>query len=162
MLGLDPRLVGLFGIVFIVMGVFSAYQGRKRLLAARAQGQAVVWYKQVNILTGIEYLLLAVVLLLSMGINYKWFSPALTSVLVPVYWMCLLVAALILCVVMYQSLTALRRPRTVQGTVAQQNEAQETETAKGLSPEERAEQARRRRERRQKAAEDRRRRAGKA
>src|SRR5579883_3041358 len=66
----DPRLVILFGLIFIGLGIFNLVMGRRRILRARAQGESPVWYKQIAILTGIEYLLLSVAFFLSISLSY--------------------------------------------------------------------------------------------
>src|SRR6266567_4469003 len=62
----DPRFLAIFSVVFILLGSYNVYLGLKRINQARARGQQIVWYKQINLLTGIEYILLSVVFLLSL------------------------------------------------------------------------------------------------
>ena len=79
----DPRLIAIFCLVFIVLGVFSIVNGRKRLLEAQAQGQKIAWYRHISILTGIEYILLALTFLTSISINAGWLPKSWTAFLDP-------------------------------------------------------------------------------
>ena len=56
---IDPRLLLVFCLLFVGLAVFNLYMGIKRLRQAHAQGEKLRWYKQMSILTGIEYVLLA-------------------------------------------------------------------------------------------------------
>ncbi len=86
----DPRLIVLFCLLFIGLGAFSIFTGRRRMLEARAQGQRIVWFKQVGILTGIEYILLAFTFLISISINAGWLPKSWSQFLVPFYIVILL------------------------------------------------------------------------
>ncbi|MBA2392211.1 MAG: hypothetical protein H0V70_05640 [Ktedonobacteraceae bacterium] len=163
---IDPRLIAVFCLVFIVLGVFSIVNGRKRLLEAWAQGQKIAWYRHISILTGIEYILLALTFLTSISINAGWLPKSWTAFLIPFYLIMLLASLALACIVIYQVFRSPRRARPATQT-ANTNatvsagrviEAPEQE----MTEEERIVHARKRRERRQKAAEARRRRAGKA
>lgn len=159
----DPRLIALFCLIFIILGVFSIVSGRKRLLEARAQGQRMPWYRHVSILTGIEYILLALTFLTSISINAGWLPKSWAAFLVPFYLFMLIASLALACIVIYQVFRSPRRARRpVAQTATRAASVVETPSAGELSGEERALQARKRRERRQKAAEARRRRAGKA
>lgn len=163
MLGLDPRLIALFCIMFIALGIFNVLTGRRRMMQARLQGQSVAWYKQISILTGIEYVLLACAFLLNIGITYHWLPTSLTPFVLPFYLVILLASGLLAGVVIYQGITSSRRRggtvQVRQGTTTSVKTAKVYDT---MTPEERTEHLQKRRERRQKAAAARRRRAGKA
>ena len=162
----DPRLVAIFCLIFIVLGIFSITSGRKRLQEARAQGQKVAWYRHISILTGIEYILLAITFLTSISINAGWLPRSWTQFLIPFYLLMLVASLALACIVIYQVFRSPRRarpaPQTVQRSAIVREESTVEEPSHKISEEERAIHARKRRERRQKAAEARRRRAGKA
>ena len=161
--GLDPRLIAVFCGIFIIMGAFYAYAGYRQLQKDRAQGLKAIWYKQIRILTGTEYILIALVFLLNLGIVNKWFPASLTPILSPVYTVALIAAAILAGIVIYQSL---RNPPRRAAPATAQPKAQELEEKEGktdaMTPQQKAEYMRKRRERRQRAAEARRKRAGKA
>ncbi len=163
----DPRLIALFCLLFMILGVFSIVSGRKRLLEARARGQKMAWYRHISILTGIEYILLALTFLTSISINAGWLPKSWAAFLVPFYLIMLVASLALACIVIYQVLRSPRRARPVAQTTGRSAAASSTQSAveapgQEMTEEERALQARKRRERRQKAAEARRRRAGKA
>lgn len=163
----DPRLIVLFCLLFIGLGAFSIFTGRRRMLEARAQGQRIVWFKQVGILTGIEYILLAFTFLISISINAGWLPKAWSQFLVPFYIVILLASLLLAGLVLFQSFSASRRNRRAQPARSSapprtSSPPVERPPERVLSAEERASQVQKRRDRRQKAAEARRRRAGKA
>src|SRR5438045_4103108 len=106
--GLDPRLIALFCVMFIALGIFNILTGRRRLRQAQAQGQRVVWYKHVGILTGIEYVLLACAFLLNISITYGWLPKSLSGVVLPVYLVVLLASGILAGVVIYQGITTSR------------------------------------------------------
>lgn len=158
----DPRLVILFSIIFIGLGIFNLVMGRRRMLRERALGQMPVWYKQIAILSGIEYLLLAAAFLLSISISYGWLPANLNSLVLPAYLVILLTSGLLACYVIYQGITTSRKARRSREAPT----TRETDSAliekSPTAVEQQAEQTRKRRDRRQKAAAARRRRAGKA
>lgn len=158
----DPRLVILFGIIFIGLGIFNIVMGRRRMLQARAQGQTIVWYKQIAILTGIEYILLSVAFLLSISVSYGWFPANLNALIIPTYLVILLTSGVLAAYVVYQGITTSRKARKNREAQASRETGSATIEKAAMTPEQQAEQARKRRERRKKAAEARRRRAGKA
>ena len=160
---IDPRLIAIFCLVFIVLGVFSIVNGRKRLLEARAQGQKMAWYRHISILTGIEYILLALTFLTSISINAGWLPRSWTQFLIPFYLIMLVASLALACIVIFQVFRSPRRARPVPQTASIRTERViEAEPYSEMTEEERAIHARKRRERRQKAADARRRRAGKA
>ncbi len=163
----DPRLIALFCLLFIVLGVFSIVNGRKRLLEARAKGQKIAWYRHISILTGIEYILLALTFLTSISINAGWLPRSWTAILVPFYLVMLVASIALACIVIFQAFRSPRRARPPVAQTMARGATTRTESVveapmSEMTEEERAVQARKRRERRQKAAEARRRRAGKA
>jgi O-antigen/teichoic acid export membrane protein len=168
MSGIDPRLIALFCILFIALGIYNIINGRRRLRQAQGQGQNIVWYKQVGILTGIEYILLACAFLLNISITYGWLPKSLNSVILPVYLVVLVASAILAGIVIYQGITGSRSRRnaTPQATQKVQKSSASTKTVSApredLTAEERVELTQKRRARRQKAAAARRRHAGKA
>lgn len=158
---ISQGVLSLFTIVFVLLGAYNLYTGFKRMHEAFARGQKIVWYKQINMLTGYEYLLLSIVFVISL--NYRAIPKSLQSVIVPLYFVVLISSAILAGFVIKQAISNSRRPRT---TAAQQrnaiNGATTVESDDELTPEERAARLQRKRERRQKAAYARRRRAGKA
>ncbi len=162
----DPRIIALFCLLFVGLGVFSIVTGRRRMLEGRARGQKIAWYRQVGILTGIEYILLAFTFLISISINAGWLPKNWGQFLVPFYIVMLLASLLLAGLVLFQGFTASRRNRLAQpnrGSTPPASTSRPVERPQRVvTAEERAAQAQKRRERRQKAAEARRRRAGKA
>jgi len=171
MTGFPPQLIVLFCIMFIVLGIFNILMARRRRLREGVQ-QGQPWYKQIGILTGIEYILLASVFLLNVGISYKWLPPSLNGILFPFFILLLLASGLLAGFVIYQGFSNMQRRRTLAARgmqVGGNNNAYVDNTNKStnttvndMPPEEREQYQQRRRERRQKAAVARRRRAGKA
>jgi hypothetical protein len=158
----DPRILAIFGVVFILLGGYNVYSGLKRINQARARGQQMVWYKQINLLTGIEYILLSLVFLMSIGLRSGLIPSSMRVIITPFYIVVLLVTAVMAFMVIRQAFANSRRPQT--RTTAQSNGASEpTDTGDSqLTPEQRAAYQERRRERRRNAAAARRRRSGKA
>lgn len=158
----DPRILAIFGVVFILLGGYNVYIGLKRINQARARGQQTVWYKQINLLTGIEYILLSVVFLMSIGLRSGLIPSSMRVITTPFYIVVLLVTAVMAFMVIRQAFANSRRPQT--RTAAQSNGAVEpADTGDSqMTPEQRAAYQERRRERRRNAAAARRRRSGKA
>ena len=77
----DPRLLSLFITIFVLLGGYNVYTGLKRLREARARGQSLTWYKQINLLTGIEYLLLSFVFTISLNIRNNNFPSSLKGLM---------------------------------------------------------------------------------
>jgi hypothetical protein len=164
-----PQLIALFCIMFIVLGIFNILTARRRQLREGVQrGQP--WYKQVGILTGIEYILLASVFLLSISISYKWLPPSLNGILFPFFIVLLLASGVLAGFVIYQGLANVRRRRAATAGSVQGGSNKQAYVANDgtptridtMSSEEREQYQQRRRARKQKAAVARRRRAGKA
>jgi len=160
MFQLDARLMTVFSIVFVALGIFNLVVGRNRMVQMKASGQTLPWYRQMPILTGIEYVLLGVVLLLNLGINNGFFPAALAGLIAPLYTFVLIVAAVVLAVMLFQALQS-RRTQTVAQTPMTTIDTQTKEPEHdGLSAEQKAASAQKRRDRRQKAASARRRQSG--
>lgn len=161
----DPRLIAIFCLIFIGLGAFSIVTGTRRIQEARAKGQRIVWYKQIGILTGVEYILLAFTFLFSISISAGWLPKIWGQFLVPLYIIILLASLLLTGLVLFQGFAASRRNRQAparRANVPARTSPPVERSQPVLSAEERAAQTQKRRERRQKAAEARRRRAGKA
>jgi len=158
----DPRILAIFCVVFILLGSYNVYIGLKRINQARARGQQTVWYKQINLLTGIEYILLSVVFLMSIGLRSGLIPSSMRVITTPFYIVVLLVTAVMAFMVIRQAFANSRRPQT--RTAAQSNGAAEpADTGDSqMTSEQRAAYQERRRERRRNAAAARRRRSGKA
>jgi hypothetical protein len=163
MFGLDPRILALLCVGFIALGIYNIIKGRKQLLQTQSRGQRAVWYKQISILTGTEYILLSLAFLTSLSITYRWLPASFQPVVAPFYLLVLFGSAILAGVVIYQGFNKSRNQRPAprgreekSASVVVEHEPQE------MTPEERAAYMRKRRERRQKAAAARRRRAGKA
>jgi len=158
----DPRILAIFGVVFILLGSYNVYIGLKRINQARAGGQQTVWYKQINLLTGIEYILLSVVFLMSIGLRSGLIPSSMRVITTPFYIVVLLVTAVMAFMVIRQAFANSRRPQT--RTPVQSNGAAEpADTGDSqMTSEQRAAYQERRRERRRNAAAARRRRSGKA
>ncbi len=172
MKGIPPQLIALFCIMFIALGIYNILIARRRKQHEGLQGIHVPWYKQVAVLTGIEYILLALVFLLNIGISYKVLPASLNGIILPFFVILLLASALLAGFVMYQGITNMQRRRTLvaRGTqISTSDNARigntgsiQTVGIDDMTPEERAAYAQKRRDRRQKAASARRRKAGKA
>src|SRR5947209_19657346 len=91
----DPRILTVFSTVFVLLGVYNVTTGLRRMRDARRHNQRLVWYKQINVLTGTEYILLALVFYISIGIKTGTLPHRLNNLVIPLY-MVLLVAAAIL------------------------------------------------------------------
>ncbi|GCE16420.1 hypothetical protein [Dictyobacter kobayashii] len=162
MIHLDPRFTAIISVLFIAMGLYNMYVGQKRMRLLRDRGNPAVWYKQVGILTGIEYSLLGVVLLLNLGISTGFFPESVATIVVPLYTLVLVLAAAVLLLILLQTLSASRRRVRKTPLSTPQELEQEEVGNQELTAEQRATQARHRRERRKKAAAARRRQSGRA
>src|SRR5205085_12511018 len=89
----DPRTLTLFTVVFILLGIFNVFSGRRRMREARARGQQVVWYRQINILTGLEFILLLLIFLISLNSNG---FPSSVRAIVRVFYLVLLLISPVL------------------------------------------------------------------
>jgi regulatory protein YycI of two-component signal transduction system YycFG len=155
----DPRTLTLFTVVFILLGIFNVFSGLRRMREARARGQQIAWYRQINILTGLEFILLS--LLFLMSLNSSAFPSSVKPIAGIFYLVLLLLAAVLAGLVIRQAITNTRTLRKNQssqalrnGTISAVNTAREKETTSG----QRGANIQHRREHRQKAAAARRRR----
>ncbi|MHB8598036.1 MAG: hypothetical protein ACYDER_14625 [Ktedonobacteraceae bacterium] len=159
----DPNILTIFSVIFILLGLYNINSGVKRLRVAQQRGQNLHWYKQGNLLTGIEYVLLSLVFLLSLSIRNNVLPASLQGIVVPFYLLVLFSSAVLAVFVIRQ---AFLNTRQRKNTTAQRNgtssTSHETTTDATVTLEQQAINTQRRRERRQKAAAARRRRTGKA
>ena len=158
----NPTFLSLFSLVFILLGSYNVFTGSKRIREAHERGVTLIWYKQIYILTGVEYILLALVFIVSTLVKSKAIPPALNGIVVPFYFVLLLAAALLAGLVIRQGIINARtiRARSRSSSTTKSNGTSSiVEQAGG---EEHTTNLERRRERRRNAAAARRRRAGKA
>lgn len=154
---MSPQILALFTFVFIALGGYNIYSGMKKMRVAREQGRPMRWYTQINILTGLEYLMLSLVFLVSL--NFQVLPAAIKTVVIPFYFVTLALSAVLAFMVIRQGIRNARRPAAAPSS-AKSSGKMEIESE--LTPEERAARIERRRKRRQNAASARRRHAGKA
>jgi hypothetical protein len=152
---MDSRLLALIGVLFLGIGIFSVILARKRLRHARALGQRAIWYKDLGLLTGFEYILLGLIVFFNLSKN--WIPTQFQSTYYFFYTGTLILALVSLLTVLFLWSKQSRQNRQAAQTVS--NMKADTEIQ---SPEERSATVQRKRERRQKAAAARRRHAGKA
>jgi membrane protein implicated in regulation of membrane protease activity len=156
----DPRILAIFSVVFVLLGAYNVYIGLKRINQARSHGQQVVWYKQINLLTGIEYILLALVFFLVIGNRSGLIPKSMSVIITPFYIVVLLVTAVMAFMVIRQAFANSRRPQTTSQSSRAGGPASTGDNQ--VAQEQQAANQERRRERRRNAAAARRRRAGKA
>jgi hypothetical protein len=161
---MSDQVLTIFMIVFIILGVYNVFSGLRRQREAQARGERMAWYQQISLLTGLEYLLLSFVFILSLNIRNKTLPSSLQSVLVPVYLLVLLSSAVLAGFVIRQAIINARRSRQLRSAQANRNEISNSRTDEAddndLTSGQRATNLQHRRERRQKAAAARRRRSG--
>lgn len=162
----NPAFLSLASLVFVLLGFFSVFSGSKRIREAHTRGVTILWYKQINILTGIEYLLLALVFIVSTMVRSRAIPAALTGIVIPLYLVLLLAAAILAGFVIRQGII---NARTIRAQSSSALTMKSNGTTKAISqakvgevPVEDVASLKRRRERRRNAAAARRRRAGKA
>lgn len=162
----DPRVLTIISIIFVLLGLYNISLGMRRIREARLAGNPLRWYKQVNLLTGIEYVLLVCVFLLSIVNQQGAVAPGLRGLVVPLYFLLLLASAVLAGIVIRQGLLNARAARTSgRSMMTTSQPRQDTQPMQSVSTGAKApgeEQAQRQRERRKKAAAARRRKAGKA
>ncbi len=160
----NPLILAGFIVVFILLGVYNVFTGLRRQREAGLRGQHLIWYKQINLLTGIEFLLFSFIFMASLNLRNSAFPSGLKNFLSAVYLIALFGSAILAGFVIRQAFMNMRS-RSVSSPQTSRNStntlASESNTEM-LTPEQRAVNIQRRRERRQKAAAQRRRRAGKA
>ncbi len=160
----NPAFLTLFSLIFILLGCYNVFTGFKRLRESQAREIPIKWYKQINILTGLEYILLALVFLISTTVRSNTLPGGLKGIVVPLYIILLLAAAILAGLVIRQGIINARmlrnQSRSSTSTVKSNGangQAEDQEDAQ-----QRTASLERRRERRRNAAAARRRRAGKA
>ena len=160
----DPNILSIFSVIFILLGLYNVNTGIKRLRQAQQHGQTIRWNRNVNLLTGIEFMLLALVFLLSLSIRNNVLPTAIKNIEVPLYLLLLLASAVLAGFVIWQAFRNVQHIR--QSASAQRtstfNATNKTTADVSSTTEQQAITMQRRRERRQKAAAARRRRTGKA
>lgn len=169
----SPQFLAIFSAVFLALAGYNLFTGYKRVRDAAAHGVRLKWHKQINLLTGTEYLLLALVFMLSIEYKNTAIPASVRGVLLPLYLFFLLAAAVLAGLVIRQGILNARMLRAQQGrttttvTSAKSNgngalPMNRVEDDEPLSAQQRSAAIERRRERRRNAAAARRRRAGKA
>ena len=165
----SPTFLILFSTIFILLGRYNVFSGFRRMHEARARGIPSKWYKQINLQTGIEYILLALVFLVSTAVRGNTLPKGLNVIVVPLYFVLLLAAAILAGLVIRQGILNARslraQSRSSTTTVKSNTNGTHGVTERAETQEdtrERAADLERRRERRRNAAAARRRRAGKA
>lgn len=171
----SPQFLGIFSAVFLALSGYNLLTGFKRLRDAAAHGVRLKWHKQINMLTGTEYLLLALVFLFSIEYKNTAIPANVRGILLPMYLFFLLAAAVLAGLVIRQGILNARmlRAQQQQGRTTTPVPAAKSngngalpmnqlEDDEPLSAQQRAAALERRRERRRNAAAARRRRAGKA
>ncbi len=162
----NPAFLSLFSLVFILLGIYNVFSGSRRIREAYARGVTLIWYKQINILTGVEYILLALVFIVSTANRYNAIPKSLNVIIVPLYFVLLLAAAILAGLVIRQGIINARtiRAQSRSTSAIKSNGTSSTlmQAKFGEVPVKDAASLDRRRERRRNAAAARRRRAGKA
>src|SRR5690349_16893439 len=154
----NPLVLTLFSFIFILLGIYNVFSGSKRIREADNRGVTLLWYKQINILTGIEYILLALVFIVSTLFRSNVIPAALTSIVVPVYFVLLLAAAVLAGLVIRQGIINARtiRAQSSSSSAVQSNGTRATSTVNQenvqYAIEDTAASQKRRRERRRNAA----------
>src|SRR5215471_1647780 len=90
----NPTFLTIFSLIFILLGIYNVFSGSKLIRAAHERGVTLIWYKQIKILIGIEYILLALVFIVSTLIRSKAIPPSLNELVVVFYFVVLIAAAL--------------------------------------------------------------------
>jgi hypothetical protein len=161
----NPTFLALFSLVFILLGSYNVYIGSKRIREAQARDVSLTWYKQINILTGTEYVLLALVFIVSSSVRTNAIPTPLRAIVVPIYIVLLLSAAILAGLVIRQGIINARtiRAQTRSSASLKSNSTKTiVEQVGDEDTEQYAANLERRRSRRRNAASARRRRAGKA
>ncbi len=169
----SPQFLAIFSAVFLALAGYNLLTGFKRVRDAAAHGVRLKWHKQINLLTGTEYLLLALVFMLSIEYKNTAIPANVRGVLLPLYLFFLLAAAVLAGLVIRQGILNARMLRAQQsGTTTTVSAAKSNgngalpmnvvDDDQPLTAQQRAAAIERRRERRRNAAAARRRRAGKA
>jgi uncharacterized membrane protein YgdD (TMEM256/DUF423 family) len=165
----NPTLLTIISFVLILLGAYSLYNASKRAREAKERGETFKWFKQINALVGVEYLLLAWVFMLNTLLQSKTVPSSVKNVALPFYLLFLVGAAVFAGLVFRRGIINTRTLRSqartnaaspnANGTARVVNAASASESA---TAQDRAPDMERRRERRKNAASARRRRAGRA
>lgn len=162
----NPTVLTIISIVFILLGAYNMYGAARRAREARLRGEKFKWFKQINALLGIEYLLLAWVFMLTIVYRSATVPSSIKNFLLIPYLVLLVAAAVFAGLVFRRGIINSRALRTqTRATASNANSngiarmLNATETA---SVQDRIQDIERRRERRKNAAAARRRRAGRA
>lgn len=162
----SPAFLSLFSLVFILLGIYNVFSGSRRIREAHARGVILIWYKQIHILTGVEYILLALVFIVSTASRNNTIPKSLNVIIVPLYFVLLLAAAILAGLVIRQGIINARtiraQSRSTSATKSNGTSSVVKQAKSGEVLVEDAASLKRRRERRRNAAATRRRRAGKA
>src|ERR1700676_4629533 len=108
---ISPFYLTIFMIVFILLGVYNVFSGLRRVRDARTRGQHIAWFRQINLLTGFEYLLLSFVFILSINLHNSAFPAFLKPIAVPVFLTILLLSAILAGFVIRQAIVNARLVR---------------------------------------------------
>ncbi|HVB73684.1 MAG TPA: hypothetical protein VNE38_09035 [Ktedonobacteraceae bacterium] len=166
----NPQFLALFSAVFLALAGYNLFTGYKRIRDARIHGVKIKWFKQINMLTGTEYLLLALVFLLSITYRNNAIPANIRGIVLPLYLFFLLAAAVLAGLVIRQGILNARMlraqarnaPPAAKSNGSGAIRAQAYESSESEEGQQRVPSIDRRRERRRNAAASRRRRAGKA
>lgn len=165
----DPRFLSIISFIFALLAAYSLYTGARQVRDARRVGHPLRWYKNLSLLTGIEYGLLTFVFILRTATAQNEIAPSMQFLVGPLYLILLIPAAIVAGFVIRRVILNMRaagqanrvpsQTSTASATVAQTSTNAERQN---LSKQEKEEQSQRQRERRKKAAAARRRQSGKA
>src|SRR5204862_8018502 len=104
--------------------------GLRRTREARARGRQATWYGQINILTGLEFIFLSLIFLISL--NSNGFPSSVRAIVGIFYLVLLLLSAVLAGFVIRQAILNTRAMRNNQssqairnGTISRVNEARE-------------------------------------
>lgn len=159
----NPTFLTIVMVIFLLLGVYNVFSGLRRIRTARDNGQHIRWYRQIHLLTGLEYLLLSLVFMMSLNLHNSLFPDFLKPLVVPFYLIVLLLSAVIAGFVIRQAILNARLSRQNPSMKTNSSIAVLAQRQEGSANEERRANAlQHRRERRQKAAAARRRRTGRA
>jgi hypothetical protein len=163
----NQTFLTILSYVFILLGSYNLLTGFKRIREARVRGISFKWYKQINVLTGIEFILLALATMIVTSIESKSLPSVLRGIAVPLYLILFLAAAILAGLVIRQSIMNTRSIRSKSHSSSPTANSNGTSAISGNvrdgeDAQQRATNLERRRERRHNAAIARRRRAGKA
>src|SRR5258708_15013034 len=105
----NPGFLAIILVVVLLLGVYNVFTGMRRQREAQLRGQRIRWYRQINILTGIEYLLLSMVFGISLNLRNSAFPAFLRSLVVPFYLVVLAASAIFAAFVIRQSISNARQ-----------------------------------------------------